>query len=170
MRRLLTLAAFLIFSSMQAPADDRSDCLQHKDYDVRIKSCSEVIQRAPNDAVAYHNRGIAYQSKGDLEHAIADHSKALQLNPVYAAAYDSRGLAYAAKGDYTRALADVTRAAELAPKAVAKVTAAPAPRAAAPFRWKVKRVARAPIPRDEDIQDDAPRDHPKWDSWNTSPW
>ena len=42
------------------------------------------------DAVAYFNRGIAYQAKGERDRAIADYDKAIALNPKYANAYYNR--------------------------------------------------------------------------------
>src|ERR1700693_5975196 len=112
MRPPSVLAASVVVALLSAPAvaDDKRDCPDHKDYDTRIKSCSEIIRGNPSDAIAYHNRGTAHQLKGTLDRAIADFDKAIELQPNYASAYNSRGLVYATKGDYTHALADVTRA------------------------------------------------------------
>ena len=35
----------------------------------------------PKYALAYTNRGLAYESKGEYDRAIADFSKALEINP-----------------------------------------------------------------------------------------
>jgi tetratricopeptide (TPR) repeat protein len=110
------MAAGLVLASSAALADSRSDCLDNKDHDLRIKGCSAIIQHNPKDVVAYHNRGDAYGLKGDFDHAIADYTKAIEINPDYAPAYNSRGRAYTSKGDYVHAVADVTRAGELTPK------------------------------------------------------
>jgi len=111
-----TVAASLMLVSAAASADDKSDCLDSKDQDLRIESCSAMIQQNANDAVAYHNRGDAYGLKGDIDRAIADYSKAIEVNPSYAPAYNNRGRAYASKGDYIRAVGDVTKAGELTRK------------------------------------------------------
>lgn len=127
MRALLPLAASvaLLVLAVPATADDKQDCAGHKDQDRRILACTKIINLAPTDAVAYHNRGDARLRKGgDVETAIADFSKAIEINPRLARAYDSRGRAYASKGDYTRAVVDVTKAGEL--------TAKPAPAAKKP--------------------------------------
>ena len=116
MLRTVLVAAGLMLVSAAALADDKSDCLEGRDHDVRINGCSAIIQRNPKDVIAYHNRGDAYGLKGDVDRAISDYDKAIALNPNYAPAYDSRGRAYTSKGDYTRAVADVTKAGELAPK------------------------------------------------------
>jgi tetratricopeptide (TPR) repeat protein len=124
-----TVAASLILASATALADDKSDCLDSKDHDLRIKGCSAMIERNPKDVVAYHNRGDAHGLKGEVDQAISDYTKAIVLNPNYAPAYNSRGRAYVSKGDYVRAVDDVTKAGELARKvwpSPAVVQAAPA--------------------------------------------
>ena len=113
-------ATSLVLVSWAVLADDKGDCLDSKDHNLRILGCSLMIQGNPKDVVAYHNRGDAYGLKGDIDRAISDYNKAIELNPNYAPAYNSRGRAYASKGDYTRAVADVTRAGELTPKPVPK--------------------------------------------------
>jgi len=109
------LAESLWLQSTAASAD-KSDCLNSKDHDLRILGCAAMIQRNPNDVVAYHNRGDAYGLKGDIDRAISDYTKAIELNPNYAPAYNSRGRAYTRKGDYIRAVDDVTKAGDLTRK------------------------------------------------------
>jgi tetratricopeptide (TPR) repeat protein len=128
MRRLLLFTVFAIGSAaLPALANDEQDCFQGKEPEIRIKGCSNIILRDPNDATAYHNRAVAYGLAGDLDHAIADYTKAIDIAPNSAAAYDNRGRAYASKGDYTRALADVIKARELVAKATAQ-PGVPAPK------------------------------------------
>jgi tetratricopeptide (TPR) repeat protein len=111
-----TAAASLVLMSTAAMADDKSDCLDSKDHDLRIKSCSAMIERNPKDVLAYHNRGEAYELKGEVDRAISDYTKAIVSDPNYAPAYNGRGRAYVSKGDYVRAVDDVTRAGELTRK------------------------------------------------------
>jgi tetratricopeptide (TPR) repeat protein len=113
----LLVAANLMLVSAAALADDKSDCLDSSDHDLRIKGCSAIIERNPKDVVSYYNRGAAHGLKGDVDRAIADYTKAIVLNPNYAPAYNSRGRAYASKGDYIRAVDDVTKAGEITAKA-----------------------------------------------------
>jgi tetratricopeptide (TPR) repeat protein len=108
--------AGLVLLSTSASGDSKSDCLDNKNHDLRIKGCAAIIQVNPKDAIAYHNRGEAYSLKGDVDRAISDYNKAIELNPNYAPAYNSRGRAYTSKGDYVHAVADVTKAGELSPK------------------------------------------------------
>src|SRR5262249_25621993 len=84
--------------------------------DIAIAGCTAVInsrtQPWSNVAIAYDNRGLAYQAKREYDRAVADHTKAIELNPKYATAYNNRGIA---TGDYDRAIADYNRAIELDP-------------------------------------------------------
>jgi tetratricopeptide (TPR) repeat protein len=88
-----TAAASLVLVSTVALADDKSECVDSKDHDLRIKSCSALIERNPKDAVALHNRGEAYELKGGVDRAISDYTKAIVADPNYAPAYDRRGRA-----------------------------------------------------------------------------
>jgi tetratricopeptide (TPR) repeat protein len=101
------------------------DCFQARDHQLRIEGCSQIIQRDPNDATAYHNRAFARGLAGDVDNAIADYSKVIEIAPENASAYVNRGRAYASKGEYTHAVADQTRAQELIAKATAQPTVAP---------------------------------------------
>src|SRR5262245_2303690 len=126
MLRMLFTAALVLISTA-ASADHKGDCQDGKDHDLRIKGCSALIQRNPNDVLAYHNRGDAYGLKGEVDRAISDYNKAIELNPNYAPAYTSRGRAYTSKGDYTRAVADVTKASELTANGAVVKPMAPKP-------------------------------------------
>jgi tetratricopeptide (TPR) repeat protein len=166
------LVASLGLAATAALADSKSDCLDSKDHDLRIKGCSLLLQRNPKDVIAYHNRGDAYGLKGDLDRAISDYTKAIELDPNYAPAYNGRGRAYTSKGDYTRAVADVTRASELASKVrpwPAVVKAAPAkakevtkPGAATPSKVPAAEKAAA-VPSKPPVAD-----KPSDDGW--PPW
>jgi tetratricopeptide (TPR) repeat protein len=121
MVRLFALAVILTFGApILARAEKSSDCIHHKDENVRIKSCSAVISANPTDAVAYYNRAAAYRIRGDSDNAVADYTKAIELKPSYGPAYSERALVHAAKGDYARALADAARANELTKQSKAR--------------------------------------------------
>ena len=169
MRRLLPMTALVCAIPMlPALADDDWNCFQQKDAQLRITGCSELIQRTPNDATAYHNRAVAYALSGDLDRAIADYTKAIELDPHSATAYDNRGRAYAAKGDYTRAVADVTKANELIAEATARsamvATKAQEPPkgAAIPVKAKTNAVARKPASPNNYVVKKATDDWPAW--------
>ena len=50
-------------------------------YEKAIDDCSKSIQLDPNYALAYYNRGVAYQGLEEYEKAKADYRKALTINP-----------------------------------------------------------------------------------------
>src|SRR5262245_1515421 len=81
-----TAAASLVLVSTVALADDKSDCLDSKDHDLRIRSCSAIIERNPKDVVAYSNRGEAHELKGEVDRAISDYTKAIVSDRNYAPA------------------------------------------------------------------------------------
>ena len=47
--------------------------------------------------MAYINRGVAYERKGDNDRAIADYNEAIRLNPKNAIAFNDRCFAYGKK-------------------------------------------------------------------------
>jgi hypothetical protein len=51
LRTLLT--ASLVLVSTVASADYKGDCLDGKNHDLRIRGCSAMIQRNPNNVLAY---------------------------------------------------------------------------------------------------------------------
>jgi tetratricopeptide (TPR) repeat protein/predicted small secreted protein len=85
-------------------------------YDRAIADFTQAIRLDPYSAMAYVERGDAYNAKGDYDRAIADYSRAIGLDPEDAAAYNDRGLAYVYKGDYDQAIADFSRAIGLDPE------------------------------------------------------
>jgi carboxyl-terminal processing protease len=101
-----------------ARADPARDCIQEKDPDLAIRSCTLIIegQATGKKGSAYHSRGVASYRKGDYDGAIADFSRAIELDPNKPNTYFGRGAAYYGKRDYGRALADYDRALELDPK------------------------------------------------------
>ena len=85
-------------------------------YDKAIEHYNETINLNPELAIAYNNRGNAYNDKGDFDRAIQDYNIAINLNPEYANAYANRGITYADKGDLDTAIQDYTKAIELNPE------------------------------------------------------
>jgi tetratricopeptide (TPR) repeat protein len=114
-------AIAIVCVAASAFADDEQECYQGHEPQLRIKGCSGIIQRAPNDAAAYHNRAFAYGLVGDVENAIADYSKVIALAPNDASAYSNRSRAYASKGDLANAAEDEGKARELIGKATAQL-------------------------------------------------
>jgi Tetratricopeptide repeat len=110
------IAMTCVFMVVAAPAMGASqkaheDC-DADDPDRNIAGCTRIVEDdAEGDtmrAVAYVARGLAWQAKGDLDHALADYTDAIRLNPRDALAYNNRGLLWREKGDADRAIADLT--------------------------------------------------------------
>ena len=116
MRPLLLALLLFVLSVESVLANDEQDCFQGMEPQLRIAGCSKLIQRNPNHAAVYHNRGVAYGLAGDIERAIADYTKVIEIDPRNATAYENRGRAYASKGDSENANADATKANELIAK------------------------------------------------------
>jgi tetratricopeptide (TPR) repeat protein len=167
MRAMLPLAVGIMITAWPATtwADDKSDCRTGKDADVRIKACSALIQSDAKDATAYHNRGAALQSKGDLDKALADYDQAISLKPDYASAYDSRARIFVAKGDYTRAVADVTKAGELAPKVTVRPKTVPSATKSAEVVAKPAAAPAKPKPAPKPTVVAKKQPQPNWPDW-----
>jgi len=147
MLQLLLSVAMILLATASVLANDEQDCFQSQDPQLRIKGCSGMIERAPDDATAYHNRAFAYALAGEIDSAIEDYSKVIALAPSNASAYANRGRAYASKGDYTRAVEDETKAHELMAKSTAERPSPPAKPAKAAKKQPVAAKATAAAPK-----------------------
>jgi lipoprotein NlpI len=122
MRFFATMIVVGILVAVGGPAfavrqGDWDECAQTGDPGLSIAGCTRVIQgdgeTAQSRAIAYYNRGNAYQANGDLDRAIVDYNVAIQLDPESAQAYVNRGSAHQANGDLDRAIADYNEAIRL---------------------------------------------------------
>ena len=86
-----------------------------RQLDMAIKVYSHVLDLNPNHAMAYGNRGVAYDQKGKFDKAMKDYETSIALNPDFAEAYNNRGVAYRNKNKYDWAIKDYTKAIELNP-------------------------------------------------------
>jgi len=69
--------------------------ISYFEFAVKISGKNEIKEAArENLAVAYYNRGTAYNTLKQHETAIEDFNKALEHNPKYVMAYNNRGNAY----------------------------------------------------------------------------
>ncbi len=55
---------------------------------------SDVIEKSPDKARGYNNRGIMYNEAKKYDLALSDFNKAIALQPKYATAFYNRGIAY----------------------------------------------------------------------------
>ncbi|MDJ0800230.1 MAG: tetratricopeptide repeat protein [Calothrix sp. MO_167.B12] len=91
---------------------------QKGNYNDAIALLSQLINRHPQNAVDYNNRGLIYFQSGDRQKAVCDYNTALELNPKLASAYNNRANYYAACGELATAIADYDRALDLNPSYV----------------------------------------------------
>jgi len=94
---------------------------QTRVYDRAIADFNNALRLDPNNARIYHERGNAYNTKGDKDRAIADYTQAIQIDPNFANAYYNRGFVYFYRrnsGDIDRAIADCTKAIQIDPSYV----------------------------------------------------
>lgn len=89
--------------------------MRQGDYSEAIAIISCLLDRHPDNANDYNNRGFVYYQSGELDAALADYNKAIQINPDLAAAYNNRANYYAAKKQLVKAIADYDRAIDLNP-------------------------------------------------------
>lgn len=80
-----------------------------------IKAYSQAIELNPQDADAYNNRGVAYESNSDFNLAIQDFNMAKRLRPDYAIVYYNSGIVYGKKGMLDIAIQNYGTAIKLQP-------------------------------------------------------
>lgn len=95
-----------------------STMAQQGDYREAIALLNQLIERHPDHAIDYNNRGLVYFQSGQTGLAIADYNTALQLNPQLASAYNNRANYYAACGQLSMAILDYDEAIDLNPSYV----------------------------------------------------
>ena len=82
-------------------------------YSEAIKAFSTAIDKNPQYAYAYNNRGVAYNKLHDYTKAISDLNQAITLDSNYTAAYVARGYCYGQMKKYTNAISDFNKAISL---------------------------------------------------------
>jgi len=83
------------------------------DLNNAIADLSAAIEKLPNNATSYEERGKVYGEKGDFDKSITDLDKSLQLKSDSADCYYFRGLAYLGKGNFEQAFTDCNKSLEL---------------------------------------------------------
>lgn len=114
--RFIRAVVVAISVSFAAPAlgewtDDAQRCyMASGDTSQTIQYCTRAIEsgKLTNSELSttYSNRGGVYETRGDLELAIADLNAAVRLNPDNAGAHFSRGNFYRRRGEETKARAE----------------------------------------------------------------
>ncbi len=86
------------------------------DFDGAIVQFNQAITASPQSGLAYLNRGLAYERKGNRARALADLDRAVRQAPNSARAYYNRSLLLRRQGQKDRADADAAQAVELDPR------------------------------------------------------
>ncbi len=82
-------------------------------YSVVENRPSGSSNSAPDNALAFYDKGNVYYNSGNLKQAIEDYTKAIELDPDFVDAYYKRGNAYSDFGNLEQAVADLKRFLEL---------------------------------------------------------
>ena len=94
-------------------------CVTSLNDQLRIQACTGLIEAGQGDprniAVAYFNRGVAFDDEGEHQLAIDDDSWVLRVQPNDQETLTNRGMAYTGLGEYPQALADLNKAIRLQP-------------------------------------------------------
>ena len=111
--RIFSLVALVLFVSsfdLPARAGLEEDCLQHRDYDLKIDGCTAMVHSGQYSgrslAIAYKHRANAFAQLDKYRLAIQDYDQALLIDPANELVYNRRGNAYGSLGDYERAVRD----------------------------------------------------------------
>ena len=110
----LAVAAFA--STTHAQGNDYADCNQSRDHALAIDACTRVLDKNPNDARAYHNRGLAFDATGLQDRALEDFDNALRLNKGDFAIWIDRGNVFFAKAQWEKAITDYDEAIRINPR------------------------------------------------------
>jgi tetratricopeptide (TPR) repeat protein len=91
--------------------------LAEHDPERSIAACSRLLSRPSTrvHAAAFHNRGLAWAVKENLNQAVSDISQGIRLDPQRAYRWQERGEIYTRQGKYPQAIADITEAIRLDP-------------------------------------------------------
>ena len=116
---LASLAAASDLSSGSPAANTLSRlaaaAVKRQQYPQALHLLNQLIERQPDRAMYYSNRGLVYLWMGQPSAALIDCDRAVALGPDLDQAYNNRALCHAALGDLTAALDDYEQAVDLNP-------------------------------------------------------
>ena len=91
---------------------------QRGNFTVAVAGLNILLDRYPESASDFNNRGLVHFQAGHWTEAIADYDRAIELDENLANAHNNRANYYAAKGDLFAAVADYQTAIEIDPSNV----------------------------------------------------
>ncbi|MGB3202724.1 MAG: tetratricopeptide repeat protein [Nodosilinea sp.] len=89
--------------------------VKRQQYPQALRLLSQLVERHPEQALHYNNRGLVYLKLGQPQPALADCDRAVALAPDLDQAYNNRAMCHAALGEMASALDDYERAIDLNP-------------------------------------------------------
>lgn len=104
------ISLWLFFVSFTVIANERTKVWKDDD-----KLFSDVINKYPNNYMAYINRGYYRGENNDIKRAIIDMDKAISINPNQSGGYENRGSLKQSIGHLHAALNDYSKAIQLNP-------------------------------------------------------
>ena len=111
---LINVALFVLLLDVPVRAGVEEDCLQHRDYDLKVGGCTTMIRSSQYSdrslAIAYKHRANAYANLNKYRLAIQDYDQALLIDPANDRVYNGRGDAYGSLGEYEHAVKDWEKA------------------------------------------------------------
>ena len=88
---------------------------RNADYHSDLSIWQDTVRKAPRDARAHYNLGVALAGCGRADQAITHFQKALEIKPDLVEAHDNLGLALAGRGQVDEAIACYRKAVEIKP-------------------------------------------------------
>ncbi|MBL4655783.1 MAG: tetratricopeptide repeat protein [Bacteroidia bacterium] len=110
--RSLVLIVILVFG-IGMPVWSWERCGIWKDS---VSMWTDVLDKYPEEKVAYSNRSLAYGESGNLKLALKDCNKTIELDPTSTRYYNNRGLIYNNLGQYDLAIVDFNKGLEIDPE------------------------------------------------------
>ncbi|OKH50902.1 hypothetical protein NIES30_02125 [Phormidium tenue NIES-30] len=89
--------------------------VKRQQYSQALHLLDQLVERHPQRAMYYSNRGLVQLWLGQPGAALADCDRAIRLNPDLDQAYNNRAMCHAALGDLPAALDDYEQAVDLNP-------------------------------------------------------
>ncbi len=85
------------------------------DYQSELSIWEDTVAKAPHNAAAQDNLGLALATRGQMDEAITHHRKALEINPGLSNAHNNLGAALARRGRFDEAIVHLQKALEIKP-------------------------------------------------------
>lgn len=103
------------YLSEQALNQMAASATSNRQFERALVILSELVERSPQEAKYYSNRGLVYLQGGQPWKALADFNQAIRLSSQLDQAFNNRANCHAALGNLQAAIADYVQAVDLNP-------------------------------------------------------